>query len=495
MDNFKVGTKIEQVEVYVHNYEEYFLQTVMKMNIAEEAQKSLSKVSKNLQNGIKKYRSKVSKVEEAYLKESGYKTKDKYREEVIKYSNKEDSEINRLLNDYTMLSPDNLKSLQQYVQELNKPLPTRAEAKQEISKRLEPLIKNLGIIIKSLIEEKKQVSGGQFDKTNMDALRKRKQAQKDAAAKVSSEDLASQIANAKTLPQLRKIIGKLRYEHLGIMFEPLAGLFLENFHANGKKQLEELTNNPGPKVQMRLTGDMGTKKVGTTDLVLITKTMNIGVDVKSSARMYVKGTQKQGYGYELTSQILLGNGGLNKFFGNLGGEDPELLKKIAYIIVNMNIFNNVSAIKETRQFSDAYNAMRSMVVVAGLLDFLKVYIEKFDNIYRKQILIMAGKEVYFLTDLMDMLIYMVDSTKSISKSQFGTFYNVATKSSPTANVGKHANLLDKKREVMINGKVTYEFLFNRLGAKEMKELVAPALKQSMQVRLNLPLSKMFGKTP
>jgi hypothetical protein len=96
---------------------------------------------------------------------------------------------------------------------------------------------------------------------------------------------------------------------------------------------------------------------------------------------------------------------------------------------------------------------------------------------------------------MDMLIYMVDSTKSISKSQFGTFYNVATKSSPTANVGKHANLLDKKREVMINGKVTYEFLFNRLGAKEMKELVAPALKQSMQVRLNLPLSKMFGKTP
>jgi hypothetical protein len=75
--------------------------------------------------------------------------------------------------------------------------------------------------------------------------------------------------------------------------------------------------------------------------------------------------------------------------------------------------------------------------------------------------------------------------------QFGTIGNVKTANVPTANAGQHASLLDKKREVMKNNKVRYEVLFNQLGKNEMKKLVGPALKQSMQVRLNLPLSKRF----
>jgi hypothetical protein len=244
---------------------------------------------------------------------------------------------------------------------------------------------------------------------------------------------------------------------------------------------------------MQLTGDMGTEKVGVTDLVVKIGNMNVGVDVKSSAKLYTKSTQGSGYGYELSAQILLGKGGLTEFFGNLGGQDPDLMKKIAYILVNMSIFEKVEGLKDPGKKDEAYKAMRSIVMMAAILDFLKKYIEEFDNLYRKQIVIMAGNQVYFLTDLIDMIIYMIVKIKSTSSSNYGSFAYIASKKDESVNVGEHKNLLAKKREVMKNNPVKYEVLYTRLGKSEMKKFVAPALRRTMQVRLALPLSATFAK--
>jgi hypothetical protein len=285
----------------------------------------------------------------------------------------------------------------------------------------------------------------------------------------------------------------LRFQHLGIMLEPLAGMFLTNFHNKTEDGLQKIVKNKEQNVTMQLTGDMGTSKVGVTDLVLMLGDMNVGVDVKSSAKLYTKSTQGSGYGYELTAQILLGEGGLTDFFGNLGGQDPELMKKIAYILVNMSIFEVTEGLKDPGKKEEAYRSMRSLVMMGAIVDFIRKYIQEFDNKYRKQILIMAGNQVYFLTELIDMLVYMIKKIKSASGSAYGSFAYITSKRDESVNVGEHKNLLGKKREVMKNNSVRYETLFNSLGRSEMKKFVAPALRRTMQVRLALPLSATFAK--
>jgi hypothetical protein len=493
MKKFKVGTKVEQVEVYVHNYQEYFLRTVERISIAKEAQASINNVASNLESAVKKYQTKIEKVENKYIKLSGFKDKESYRAQFIDKMENLNDEVSSLIKDYVNLSPDSLKSLKAYMEKSTGIKMTQAQALKKIKTRLEPTIKLMGTAMSLVAREQQKIQNNDFTETNAAALEKRKKEKDKALAKVADSELISKIQNAKTLKDYRPFITDLRYQHLGIIFEPLAGLFLTQFHNKTQNDLEKTTNKKMSNVTMQLTGDMGTGKVGVTDLVLHIADMVVGVDVKSSAKLYTKSTQRSGFGYELTSEILLGKGGLTKFFGDLGGEDPELMKKIAYMLVNMSIFEKVEGLKDPGKKEEAYKAMKSLVMMGAIIDFMKKYIKEFDNKYRKQILVMAGDQVYFLTDLINMLVYMIRQMKSTSAVNYGSFAYFKSKKDESVNVGQHKNLLAKKREVMQNNPVKYEVLFNHLGKNEMKKFVAPALRRTMQVRLALPLSSSFSK--
>lgn len=493
MDQFKVGTNVEQVEVYVHNYQEYFLRTVERMKIAADAQASVNAVGSNLEKAVEGYKTTIEKIEDEYIKLSGFKNKKQYREAFMKRTENLSDEVTKTLKDYVMLSPENLKSLQAYTEKTTGKPMSRKEAKAEIARRLPNLIKNMGEVMTQVAKEQQKIQNNDFTETNREALLKRRKAKQAAAKKVADEKLTKKLIDTRNMKEFRKQVASLRFQHLGIMFEPLAGMFLANFHNKTEEGLQKIIDGKKQNVTMQLTGDMGTNKVGVSDLALDLGELVVGVDVKSSAKLYTKSTQKGGYGYELTSQILLGEGGITQFFGNLGGQDPELLKKIAYILVNMAIFEKVEGLKDPGKKEEGYRAMRSIVMMAAIVDFMKSYIKKFDNMYRKQILIMAGDQVYFLTELIDMLVYMIQKIKSTSGSAYGGFAYIASKKDESVNVGEHKNLLAKKREVMKNNSVKYETLFSALGRSEMKKFVAPALRRTMQVRLALPLSATFAK--
>lgn len=493
MGQFRVGTQVEQVEVYVHNYQEYFLRTVQKMRIAQEAQASVNTVGSNLQKAVEGYKIKIEEVENEYIRLSGFKDKKEYRAAFMKRTENLNDEVAAALNDYVYMSPDNYKELQAYLERsTGKPM-TRKEAKAEIARRLSPLINSMGEVMTQVAKEQQKIQKNDFTETNTEALKKRRQAKNNAAKKVADKGLAKKLVETRTIKEFRRYMTNLRFQHLGIMLEPLAGMFLTNFHNKTEDGLQKIVKNKEQNVTMQLTGDMGTSKVGVTDLVLMLGDMNVGVDVKSSAKLYTKSTQGSGYGYELTAQILLGEGGLTDFFGNLGGQDPELMKKIAYILVNMSIFEVTEGLKDPGKKEEAYRSMRSLVMMGAIVDFIRKYIQEFDNKYRKQILIMAGNQVYFLTELIDMLVYMIKKIKSASGSAYGSFAYITSKRDESVNVGEHKNLLGKKREVMKNNSVRYETLFNSLGRSEMKKFVAPALRRTMQVRLALPLSATFAK--
>ena len=493
MGQFKVGTKIEEVEVYVHNYQEYFLRTVERMKIAQQAQASVNTVGSNLKKAVEKYRDKIEAVEDQYIRLSGFRSKEEYREAFMNKVENTNDVISTMLNDYVYLSPDSLVSLQSYMEKTTGVKMTKKEALKAIPDRLGPVVKSMGKALKLASKEQVKIGKNDFSETNIQAITRREKEKDKVLDKIANGGLINKLKSAKTLKQYRPHMTDLRFQHLGIMFEPLAGIFLTDFHNQTRKQLQDVAGANLKHVTMQLTGDMGTEKVGVTDLVVKIGNMNVGVDVKSSAKLYTKSTQGSGYGYQLSAQILLGKGGLTEFFGNLGGQDPDLMKKIAYILVNMSIFEKVEGLKDPGKKDEAYKAMRSIVMMAAILDFLKKYIEEFDNLYRKQIVIMAGNQVYFLTDLIDMIIYMIVKIKSTSSSNYGSFAYIASKKDESVNVGEHKNLLAKKREVMKNNPVKYEVLYTRLGKSEMKKFVAPALRRTMQVRLALPLSATFAK--
>jgi hypothetical protein len=507
MKTFSVGPTPSTVEVYVHNYHEHFEKTLERMTISNRIKAVHTTATKNIKQAMEKYKEKVAVIEKQYLNLLMNNNlplevaKERYKRLYIQNVEKGDTPISKTINMFTQMSPDTVRSLKKTIEKYTgttKPL-TKKQALSQMLFYSQDAIKKIGDLINAIDEERMRASHKDFSETNIEAVQKRKKHIENLSALIAKDDqgLAKELKEVDTIGDLQKIIGKIRKRYLGEVFEPLVGLYLNDFQRMMARGMVEITGKKIPGVSYTLVGDIrGELKdsVYTTDVITKMGTMKIGVDVKSGSHLYSKSTQSVGSQYKLIANILLDNTQFKEFFGNLNTSDPDLLKEIAYILVNMTVFQQADVgLEQSENIVEIEKGLKFLTMLTGIMDFLMEYVKTFDNIYRKQILIIAGKDVFFLTDLIDMLISMVQQLKFGSGSLFGGFTEYKAETTGRIDLNAHKHLLKEKREVMAKDKIKYAALLSHLRGGTMKKIAQTALERTTKVRISFNPSQQFKK--
>jgi hypothetical protein len=509
MKQFSVGTRPNTVEVYVHNYHQHFQQTLERMSISQRVKEVHKAASDNIKKAMEGYREKVGEVEKEYLNllmESSMPlevAKERYKGLYIDNLYDGDTPIKKAINMFVDMSPDTIGSLQKIMTKYadqggKKPL-SKKQAMSHVLDYSRTATKKIGDLITNIDEERVRASHNDFTKTNKKAIKKRKQNIEKLINEISGDDkeLAKKLSGVKTIKELQKLMGSIRKTYLGEVFEPLVGMYLNDFHALYLAEMSQLSDKKTPGVSYTLVGDVrGSKKdnIYTTDFLSKLGDMTIGVDVKSGAHLYSKSTQSVGSQYNLIANILLDNTKFKDFFGNLNASDPDLLKEIAYILTNMTVFQQAGIqLEQTEKITELESSLKFLTMLTGIMDFLMTYVKTFNNIYRQQILIIAGKEVFFLTDLIDMLISMVQQLKFGDSRLFGSFGEYKAETTGRIDLNAHENLLGEKREVMAKDKIKYAALFSHLRSGTMKSIATTALERTTTIKIAFNPRQQFKK--
>lgn len=508
MGLFKVGSKINDVEVYVHNRYEHFKTTANKMRVQGKIRSTVMKIKNNVRGKVTSIQGAVSLREKKYLSILGKKTKKEYYDEFSNYKNVSQDSILDIMYSFTDLGPQNYKNLEEIIyrkfdQNINLTSGRGVKKRREdalkmlypeMQKTNKNLFKSAKKYLKNLITEYEINDKKGTNRSTLGALKKRQEALKQSAEKLKMTK------TPKTVDQAQKTASKLRStsKGFGVSFEPVAAgvvQSLNNFINGALKQ--------GP---IEVVADKDYENNYVTDVTFNVLDMNIGVDVKSNRVLYKKNTQREGFSYEILSSIFLGKGGFSELgstssdgttiqkFGNiLSQPDPEFLKQMTYLLVNSTIFKGEAAdIKATNQ---AQQGLRSMLIIGGLIDFIVTYIARATKGGKEQILIFAGDEIIFTTDFIDQMIRMIGSIKPNNlKNIYGINYSILDEGE-TNKIGeglKQKMLKEKLRHVR-EGIDTYPELFTKVGSEEMKKITSAALQRSMQIRLSIPLSDIFKR--
>lgn len=506
MGLFKVGPKVNEVEVYVHNRYEHFKTTVNKMQVQGKIRSTVMKIKNNIRGKVTSIQGAVNLQEKKYLGILGKKTKKEYYDEFSIYKNRSDDSILNAMYSFTDLSPTTTANLEEIIlRRFDKNInlqsgggvkDRRKEAFKmlyaEMQKENQVFYKDANNFFNSLVSEYEINNKNAADQTNLPALLKRQEALDSSAKKLQMTKPPKTIKAAQTqAAQLRKTD-----KGFGVSFEPVA--------AGVVKSLNSFINGALKQGRIEVVGDTKYEKNYTTDATFTVMDMNIGVDVKSNKALYQKGTQREGYSYEILSSVFLGKGGFSELgstssngaviqkFGNiLSQPDPEFLKQMAYILVNSTVFQAEGV--KIKAVNEAQQGLRTILIIGGLIDFIVTYIARATKGDRQQLLLFVGDEIIFTTDFINHMVKMIES---INPNKLKTIYGINYKildegSTNKVPEGLKKKMLKEKLRLVRNGTNTYAELFNQLGAQEMKQITSAALQRSMQISLNIPLSELF----
>lgn len=505
MGLFKVGPQVNDVEVYVHNYYEHFKRTVSRMDIKFRIANTVVNIKNNLRTSVAGISGEIIKHEQRYLSIFNMNSKDDYFKEYSDFKNNSKDEVVDAMFDFVDISANSLKEIEAIfvrrygeVVKLHGKGSTKAD-KEYAFKKIQNDIKGgtfyknstaffKGLLLEYNIVQKK----GALDTTE-EALMRRHAAHLSSAKKLGLKEAP------KTLPQARKLATEARSgtDGFGVAFEVIAGMMISS--------LNRFISGAFPVKQGRveLVGDTDYERNYVTDTTVRVADINVGIDVKSNKVLYKKGTQRQGYGYEILSAIYLGKGGFNnigessmngdtktKFAGVLSQPNPEFLKQLTYILVNGTVFaEEGSGLKIT---DEAEQGMRTLFIVGGLVDFIVTYISQATKGGKSQLLLMVGEEIMFTTDFIETMTQMIESIKPETGKMFGINYKLLAEGKKnTIAEGLKTEMLKSKLVHVRNGIDTYAELFNKVGSKEMKQITGKALQRSMRISLVIPLREVF----
>ena len=509
MKLFKTGPTVNDVEVYVHNRYEHFKRTADRMQVQGKIQSTVMKIQRSVRKKVLEISSGVKLQESKYLVKLGKRTKEEYYNEFSIYKNASDDAMLNSLYAFTDLSPSNYAHLEEIIyrrfgKNINlqdgKGVRKRREDAfkmlyAEMQKENAEFYKSATTYYKNLIKEYEINNKKGTDQSSLEALQKRQEALKQSAAKLKLKKAPTTVKGAqRQAAQLRSTdMG------FGVSFEPVAGGII--------KSLNNFINSALPQGTIEAVADKNYDTNYTTDVTFKVADMNIGVDVKSNKALYKKSTQKEGYGYDILSSIFLGKGGFSELgktaangqvvqkFGNiLSNPDPEFFKKMLYLLVNSTVFQAEGV--PTKATNQAEQGLRSMLIIGGLIDFIVTYIARATNQSRQQILLLVGDQIIFTTDFVEHMVEMIESINPNNlKTIYGINYRILDEGA-TNKIGEglKKKMLKEKLRLVRKGVNTYKALFSdeKLRA-DMQTITSAALQRSMQINLNIPLSKLFEK--
>lgn len=158
------------------------------------------------------------------------------------------------------------------------------------------------------------------------------------------------------------------------------------------------------------TGPAGNKagsELGTTDFTFLYGKMRIGVDVKADREIYKKEYSEKNALYNIIESVLSNSmpHGLVKMTHS---DTKGFMDMYAYVLTNMltmkTIANkglgvpNAKPYSETRLRNFAMIPLQQVAMISGTAKFIDEYLALFDNNLRKQLLILMGDRIMFISE-------------------------------------------------------------------------------------------------
>lgn len=510
MSEFKVSSDVSKVEVYVHNRYEHFKRTIARMSISKQVHTTVNQVKKNLESRVTVYLQLVMTEELKYLGSIGINSKADYYKEFSKYKQSGTNEIYKLFYNFTDMSASKYTELEKiyerrFKEEVNlhggtgvkeRRKQALARIQKDIIEQNEKFMTASDEYLRNLLVEYLNLESD-GDQASTEALNKRISAMRTTWGQMtnSTEEPPTTLAKAvKRAAQLRKGTGGL-----GVAFEPVAGMALSAFN-------DFLSNKFNAKAlsgKKRIAGDSDRDNQYTTDINVQIGEINVGIDIKSQSAIYLKSIQRQAYANEVLAAMFLGEGGFSELqaFDNttgisLGGlvkgGEAELFKKLTYILSNSSVFAQDGG--KLKQVDEAEQALRSILIIGGFVDFIVTYLSKAINNSRSQILLFTGEKLIFTSDF---IMRLVDMVKKINTENMRSLYgmNIAIEDNKQSEIaeGIKTKLLKQKLQLIRTGTDTYQALFaNPELRRSMQTITSKALQRTMTINIKAPLSTLFS---
>lgn len=299
---------------------------------------------------------------------------------------------------------------------------------------------------------------------------------------------------------LHTFIRELRRELLGNLHEfAVATVGYRSQDAISYKT-EELIKESFKKGDIQLVGYEG-QKIGnkkdyfTTDYIEKIGTMNVGVDVKSSSEFYIKSYRAGGDFFKFLKNSFGGQSSNHKSLKGFTGGDEQLMKEITYMIVNyralLSYGIDASSVKR-----EIFTVLEGVIMTSALINFIDFYLYTFENKARKQIILNMQKEIFFTSDMFELLLQLVKEYTPNNYSSIG-WASIDTKAkNKMVPIGLMKGLWGDKREAMYDKKSKpenntsfYNYLFSRTKTFH-KEITSNVLSSQMSIRLQLPFNRL-----
>lgn len=153
----------------------------------------------------------------------------------------------------------------------------------------------------------------------------------------------------------------------------------------------------------------GQSKYKTTDYSFLIGTMKVGFDVKANREIYTHSYNKTGILMSViedsvTNNLPYGLVKVNTPFRDFG-------KLFAYALVNALAFKTISAaglkvenaakISLNKIYAEVFIPIQKLAVLGATVRFIDDYLANFDNEYRKQLVILLGDNIVFLSQMLE----------------------------------------------------------------------------------------------
>lgn len=427
--------------VYVNTHYQHFEKTIEESHFREKTRELTSSVAAGITEAYAANFKRISEIEKTFLKERyganyTYLQMQEFFKDDMKVAIGKDklaSEyINQRSTDFSLADAESAFGIAK--SEITKGLvkdkdgnPTNPALLSYVQKRLDilqQLFGDIGALLDDVYKALQSINTNKSVKLlNTMKNKAKKLANTKATSKVSKKNAPSMQALLKiirniangNITRLKDLGDNLPRKMLQAMSEMAYELVVAAAMAHSliltKSNSEKVIIEALKKGDFEWTGSEGTanKSLGTTDFIFKIGTLKIGFDVKANQEEYTHNIRRNDAMIKLINESLTSSmpKGMVKVSAPGAGNYAELF---GYALVNMLTMTaisgsgievpNAAQVNISKMKQEIFLPIQKLAVTLGVAEFVDNYLALFDTERRKQVVVLLGDNIIFLTEFM-----------------------------------------------------------------------------------------------
>lgn len=415
-------------DIYVNTHYQHFERTIEDTMFTDKSLMIMKAMQMGVAKAINEKKAKVDQLEKAFLKDT-YKSRANFKTD-MENSLTGNTLVQSYLTtrDIKITRKDAMNNFNLTIKDLQKRGPNSSTA-QYIKTRTKEIQDFFGIMF-DFLEEVYDIMP---NINEYESTKKKINTMKSKASRLASISASSRIGQKesfkKTLTLLQQIakgnittvsgvadsLTKTMFRAMSeVAYEFVTAVALAASIGGGKQATVEFMKEMLDNDKLTLVGvegmtEEGQAKYKTTDYSFLIGTMKVGFDVKANREIYTHSYNKTG----ILMSVIEDSVNNNLPYGLVKVNTPfrDFGKLFAYALVNALTFKTISAaglkvenaskISLNKMYTEVFIPIQKLAVLGATVRFIDDYLANFDNEYRKQLVILLGDNIVFLSEMLE----------------------------------------------------------------------------------------------